>query len=456
MKHKVLGLAALLLCWPVAAALAGSVYVPLATDHTIDGVRYQTQVWVTNRDTGVRQYTTYFILGESDGTDRPENWGSTNGIAAGGTLLLNTVAGSGQTGLLEVSGAPHIVVNARMVATKNGVTGLGAAMPVISSDNTFGADTTAHLQGWIRSPDLRTDYGIVNLGHQDSNCSISVFRNDGTQVRSTAIVNMPPLAQRQFDDALTILGELAISAVRSETTCDQPFYTYLRTYNRTTGEVFFTLPSKSLADSTLGLPGEANNPNPQGCGPQAAGYFCYSRPGTFFTPTGANDYRRENFDVPAGSYSRMHMRLEVVHGGWTAPTGGLHLVFWLAKAGRHFNLYGFAGFKGPNTNSLLFRHGIGIPAGDKPKFTRQFQAIPGQTYIIDYVYDPVARILELKVMDRDENVLQHITDRPNVNQIHIEVGENITADFSNVLGANPAEPPSYGWQYRNLLIELID
>jgi len=456
MKCKTLGVAALLVLCPVASALAGSVYVPLAADHVVEGVRYQTQVWATNTDGDLRQFTSYFIPGETDGTDRPENWGTSIAVQPGNTMLLGSIAGSGQVGMLEISGAPNIAITARMVATKDGVTGLGTAMPVISSKNQFAADAVAHLQGWVRSGDLRSDFGLVNLGAEDSTCSIKVFRNDGSQIQGTAVITVPPLGQRHFDDALNILGVLAISAVRSETTCDQPFYPYLRTYDRTTGDVFLILPSHAIGESSLQPPGTQTDPEPSACANGQPGVHCITRDGTFFVPRVADDYRRVDFNVPSGSYSRMHMRFEIVHGGWTAPSSGLHLVFWLARDGRHRNLYGFAGFKGPNANSLLFRHGIDMLAGDKPKFTRNFAAQPGQTYVIDYLYDPVGRILDLKIFDGNGNLLQQITDRPNVNRIHIDPGENITADFSNVRGANPSEPPSYGWQYRNLLIELFE
>jgi hypothetical protein len=454
MKFKTLGVAALLVLCSVSPALAGSVYVPAATDHVVEGVRYQTQVWVTNNDEDLRQFTSYFIPTESDGTERPENWGDTSAIPAGGTMLLGSVAGSGETGMLEISGAPLIVVTARMVATKDGVTGLGAAIPVISSKNLFAADTVAHNQGWVRSGDLRSDFGLVNLGPEEATCSISVFRSDGSQIQNTAVITVPPLTQRQFDDALAILGVQAISAVRSETSCDQPFYSYLRTYERITGDVFLTLPTHTIGESTLNPPGTQTPPPQSAC--TTPGVLCYSKPGTFFVPTVANDYRRETWNVPAGDYTKLRMRVDIVHGGWTAPSSGLHLAFWLARDGRHRNLYGFAGFKGPGSNSLLFRHGIDLEAGAKPKFTRNFQAIPGQTYKIDFVYNTSPRTLSMKLMDANGNVIHEIVDRPNVNTIHLAQGEPITADFSNVRGANPIEPPSYGWQYRNLLMELFE
>jgi hypothetical protein len=459
MKYKALGGAALLLCGLVAPALAGSVYVPLATDQVIDGVRYQTQIWVTNTDTGLRQFTSYLIESETDGTDRPENWGASTAIQAGDTMLLASVVGSGEQGMLEISGAPQIVVTARMVGTSNGVAGLGTAMPVVSSKSVFAANAVAHLAGWVRSADLRSDFGILNLGHERASCSIKVFRNDGSQILGTAVVTMQPLGHRQFDDALNLLGQPAISAARSETSCDQPFYIYLRTYDRTAGDVFFTLPSHTLGESTLATPDEEPPPGP-GPGPSpscSAGALCYSKPGTFFVPTVSADYRRETFEVPPGNYSKLHMSLEVVPTGWHPPTNGLNLVFWLARDGRHRNLYGFAGFKGPGSGQLLFRHGIGMEAGLKPKLTRNFLPTLGATYKIDFVYNTGNRTLTLKIMDAAGNVLHELTDRTNVNVIELLPGEaNITADFSHRLGLNPVEPPSYGWQYRNLLIELFD
>lgn len=459
MKCKTLGVAALLVLCSVAPAFAGSVYVPVATDYVVDGVRYQTQVWVTNSDSSLRQYTTHFIPSDSDGTDRIPNWGVTSSLQAGDSVLLSTVTGPGQMGMLEISGAPQIVAGARLVSTKDGVTGMGTEMPVISSKNMFAANAVAHNQGWVRSGDLRSDFGVVNLGSQEATCSIAVFRNDGSQILTTAVITVKPLSQRHFSDALDILGVAAISAVRSEMRCDQPFYTYLLTYDRVTGDVFISEPNHTIGESTLVAPGGPSpspGPQPSTCESQTPGVLCFSKSGTFFSPTPGNEYRRETWVVPPGNYSKLRLQVEIVHGGWTPPVSGLHLAFWLARDGRHRNLYGFSGFKGPGNNSILFRHGIGMVAGAKPKFTRPFQAVPGQTYFIDYTYSTSPRTLSLKLLDANHDLILEIVDRPNVNVIEIPPGETITADFSHVLGANPIEPPSYGWQYRNLKMELFE
>lgn len=455
MKNRVLLAAlALLLCLGLAApAFAGSVYVPLAADHTANGVRYQTQVWVTNEGAEERRFVSYFIPSGEDGTER-DGAGQMVTVPPRQTTYLSSVTGAGETGMLEISGAPQIVANARMVATVNGVSSLGTPMPVISSENLFEADSMAHLQGWMRSNALRSDFGVLNLGHEPATCSIAVYRNDGSQIQSTAVISIPALSHRQFDDALNLLGVQSISAVRSTTSCDQPFSVYLRSYNVNTGELFFSLPSRSLGDSILTVPGEEPpTPPPPTCG---VGVECLTRNGVFFTPRHGDEYRRVTMNLPAASYKRIRMRLDIFVSGWTNPSSGLHLAWWLANSGRHFNLYGFSGWKGPNRNANLFRHGIGIEASQKPKFEPGFNFQPGRTYSVDYDYNPAARYLSYKILDQSGNVLQEIVDVPNVNMVHIEQGETITADFSNVLGANPIEPPSYGWRYQNLIIEVFE
>jgi hypothetical protein len=364
--------------------------------------------------------------------------------------VLSGIAPAGGVGLLEVTGAPQVVINARLVSTSDGVELLGANLPILSSETLLPADFVAHVQAWERDDERTTDFALVNLGHSAATCDVDVISADGSQLVPGALVPLQPLSMIQFRDVLDLIGHPAISSVRARVSCDQDFYTFATNYNRETGEVTLVGPSETLA-STLIRPGDEPPPPPpgEGCGEPQAGRHCFSRPGVFFTPTVAQDYRRERFAIPAGSYSSLHFRVEVFHNGWQQPPSGLHMLFWLAKAGRHFNLYGFAALKGPGANAILFRHGIGIPAAQKPKFEQNFPTQPGRTYVVDYVYNPVADNLVLKILDTSGNVLHQIVHAPNVNQIHIEPGEDLTADFSFVLGHNPNEPPTYGWQYKN-------
>jgi hypothetical protein len=329
--------------------------------------------------------------------------------------------------------------------------GLGTEVPVVTSRNLATQGQMTQVQGWTRSKNgVVTDFGLVNLSHQQNSCRVSVFRAGGAQVQSTVLLAIQPLSMVHFADALGVLGETATPSARAEVDCDKEFYPYSLILNWLTGETTFLTPSGG-GDSELVPPGQT--PKTAGC--SAGSAHCFRRDGVFFIPTIKEDYRRETFNLPPGSYSSLHLRLEVTPAGWAAPTSGLNLMWWLANTGRHYNLYGFSGIKGPGSNSILFRHGIGMEAGDKPKFSSPFAASQGQTYVFDFVYNPAEKFLDYKVLDKAGNVLYRVTAKPNVNRVHIENNENITADFSHRLGVNPAEPPSYGWKYANLLIEVF-
>ncbi len=433
---------------------AKTVYVPFTTDVDLADIGLSTEVWISNTGNKAASFSTYFIPALADGTQRDAGaQPDTTRIAAGATKLLKPSIQPGTVGMLEIDGDDGIVASSRLVGDHPFFgAGLGAGVPVISMENLIPAGEEADILGWQREPDkVLTDFGLINLGQDASQCTVRVYRGNAEQIQGTVLLTLQPLSNVFFPDALAILQQPEISNVRLSVSCDQDFYPFSTVRDLETGEVRFLAPSARAA-AGLDPPGPGGDPAPSCAG---GADVCFSKEGTFFTPTVRDDYRRVSVPVPAGSYSSLHFRVEVFNGGWTAPTSGLNLCFWLAKAGRHFNLYGFAGFKGPNRNTILFRHGIGIPAGDKAKFEDHFVSTPGKTYIFDYVYNPAQRILDLKILDPDGKVLHEIRDKPNVKSIDISAGEDITADFSNVLGANANEPPSYGWHYSNFLLEVF-
>jgi hypothetical protein len=261
-------------------------------------------------------------------------------------------------------------------------------------------------------------------------------------------VRLAPLSSRLYEDALAILGESDQLNARAEVSCDEPSYAFSLIRDLATGEVSYLGPAGE-GSSTLAPPGDGGGSGGE-CPPDA---ICFSRPGVFYVPTPQESIRRLTFPLATGPYSKLHFRVEVVHGGWKQPASGLHSLFWLAL-NRHYRLIGFSGFHGPAKNDVLFRHGMNLPAGEKPKFVEPFVAIPGETYVCDFLFDPVGRHLEFKILDSAGNTLLSITDRPNVNRINVEDGEDLVADFSTAAGQNDAEPPTYGWQYRNLTLEV--
>jgi hypothetical protein len=448
-----LGLAAVLACLVGTLPIhAGTVYVPFTVKTTVDGIGLETQVWLTNSTAGHAQAEVHFIPLGADGTKREGVKPEQVSVRAGTTMLYDPFGKGQGIGLLEITLPDGVFATARLAGEHPLFgKGLGTEVPVVTSRSLVPKAEIAQIQGWERSEDgVLTDFGLVNLSHQENSCRISVYRGGGAQVKSTVLLPIRPLSMVHFADALGVLGETVTPIARAAVECDREFYTYSLVFNLQTGETLFLTPSGG-GDSELAPPGQT--PKASEC--SAGSAHCFRRDGVFFIPTVKDDYRRETFNLPSGSYSSLHLRLEVTPAGWAAPTSGLNLMWWLANTGRHYNLYGFSGIKGPGSNSILFRHGIGMEAGAKPKFSSPFAATQGQTYVFDYVYNPAERVLDYRVLDKAGNVLYQVIDRPNVNRVHIENGESITADFSHRLGINLAEPPSYGWKYANLLIEVF-
>ncbi|MGD2113893.1 MAG: NPCBM/NEW2 domain-containing protein [Acidobacteriota bacterium] len=211
-----------------AAAEAGVVYVPYPGPVEIGGVEYETQIWASNTDDQtIRRIEHLFLRSLSDGTDREDDQPTVVRIPPGVTTRLRIAEPS--SGMIEILAAPQVVINARLVRTIPGSNHppSGAQLPVISSENAAEAGQTLHLQGWERIEDLiSSNLGIVNLGDDQVQCEVSVFRADSSQIASTALVRFNARSHVQYRRALAILQAGEVQDVRGEVTCDQPFYAY--------------------------------------------------------------------------------------------------------------------------------------------------------------------------------------------------------------------------------------
>jgi hypothetical protein len=246
-----------------APLYAGTVYVPYAAEVEIGGVFYKTRVWATNNSEGVaRRMQFRLIQSEEDGTADPDAGRITVLIEPGATRVVQLGDGAG---LLELSGAPQIVVSARLVpVTTNGAAVAdGIQLPIISDRSLRAGGDIVDLQGWLKDGDTTiANLGLVNMGTETSSCEIVLIRQDGLLIGDPAVVTVPPLSQRQFDDVLGLMGEQAVADARGAVSCDQPFYAYASLFKTTDGNVVFIAPSASL-ESTLDAP-SAPPPAPTG------------------------------------------------------------------------------------------------------------------------------------------------------------------------------------------------
>ncbi len=178
-------LAALVLALATAgAASAGSVYVPLAKDVTVNGIRYQTQVWVSNKGEEARRFSSYFIPTDTDGTDRPDGSNSAPDFTVNGrnTVQLTDFAPVGGVGMLELTGAPQLLITAKLVPIVEDGEKLGATLPVISSDNLLPANTLVQIQELERTDTRQTDFVLANLAQTAASCNVAAFRFDGSAI----------------------------------------------------------------------------------------------------------------------------------------------------------------------------------------------------------------------------------------------------------------------------------
>jgi hypothetical protein len=426
---------------------AGAVYVPIATNTELQGIRYQTRVWITNAGSGPQEFRAFFIPTVADGTARGGANPTPVSVVPGGTFLLNSVAPPGQRGLFEIDADPDLTVTARLVSIlPDGTELIGASVPVISSDNLVQASRTAHVAGVLRRGAAVANLGLVNLGHSPVSCTLKAFRSNATQIAETAVVSLPPLTQAQFDDVLGFIGETAVTDARFEATCNQPYFLYTTLFEVGSGETTFLGPSASGA-SLLQRPGQT--PAPTQC---PAGAECYDVPGIFHQPQPGNRVKRISFPVPPGSYRVIKTRVETIIGPWNNPSSGLHNIFWLARNANR-DLFGYLNLRGPAQNSVLIRHGIGIPQGQKERIESAFPVVNGALYEWEWIYDTGTRLVEVIVRQGGQELRRFAGGRPNVNQISVGSNDLFHMDFG-FDGSNPNEPPTFGWTYQNLHLEF--
>lgn len=428
-------------------AFGGAVYVPFAADNTtVGGITYETQVWASNRGSAGRRFETFFIPAGVNGTERADATYGDVGIGAGASAVVTGVAPEGEIGMLEINGAPQVIISARIVPVAGQNGRLGADLPVISSETLLGANATVHLQGLARDTQQTTSFILTNASQVAASCNVSSFLANGNALANPAQLSLPPLSIFHVADALSALGAQAVNGARFTVTCDRQFYAYAITFDSRNAGVNVIRPGELLT-STLAKPGVT--PPPPSCD---GGAVCLEKQGVFFTPTRGEDYRRESLPIPAGVYSRVELDVTVQINGWTSPSGGLHMFFWLAL-NRNFDLLGFTALRGPGTNAILFRHGVGLGATEKAKIVIPFVPQDGSTYTANYIWDAGNRLITLRILDGSGNVLETITDRTNVGRLQVNgSNENLVADFSFELGLNSNEPPQYNWNYSNLSV----
>lgn len=191
------------------------------------------------------------------------------------------------------------------------------------------------------------------------------------------------------------------------------------------------------------------------CPPRA---HCFQRPGVFHRPNPNNaNNNYVVFNMPPGIYQRLDLRMQFRISDWSsAKPSGIHNIFWLA-IDRHRNLLGYFNAKGPGPGGrlLIFRHGVNLVHGEKPKVAQPILLQRHVTYTVSYNYDTAGRFILLRLLGPNGQLVTEIRHEPNIPQINLGPQNRIRIHFGNreVVATDdgiPVEVPSYGWEYKNL------
>ncbi len=446
---KRLLLAACSLALAAAPAFAGPVYLPVAINE-VDGIyQHVTELWATNDDDVVQGFVIRYLTSVTDGTTREE------GDEIGPYYLLpresrrfTNLIPPGFRGMLELDGSATMQFSAELTSrlVQTGQKVAEASLPVLGSQQLGAAGDTLFVQGWERvAATYTTNFGLVNFGHAQANCSVAVRHKDGLLILQGATIVLPALSHVQFDDALGLLGlSNVVEGAHAEVTCDQMFWSYISAYDDRNGAVALVGPSVSVADSSLTEPTTGPPPPP----PPPTGSVVFERLGQVIrypqNCCGTSNYR---VNMPFGG-SRTFRKVTVdfdlyVPGFDTHNPSGFHCLFWLNNGQSWNNMFGYVNSRGTQGRTVFQVNATGYGWQE----TTQYGGIsPGNTYHVHYEYDTIEQKVWYEITRNGARVVGR--------EYGLDVDEFTTNNFFIELGYQyaPEGPEAYtpGWTFSNL------
>jgi hypothetical protein len=427
-KSALIGLCALLA--GVVPALAGEIYVPFASNRSVNGATYQTKVWVTNTGVAARQFKVRYINENVDGTQGADT-GTDLSVPGGGTLLLGSVAPSGSLGMVEISGAPQLVVNARIDAIGgNGNILSSANLPVVAGGNVIKANATAHIQGIeLTSRGTMTDLGVLNLSNAAAQCAVKAYRSNSSQISQTAVLSLLPLSALHFENAMAALGETSVSDARFEVTCNRQFFPYAVVFKPGGPETDFVTPSYALDSDLVSGVGNAGS-----VVVEAPGVFLFAKPGDSF----------KQYDIPlvdGTQYKKATVEFDLYVDKF--PAGIFAGVTSLRRTDR--TLYYGLIVRGGRSKAILDM-GVtdDIVDGNSGPWKER------TNYHLIFEYDTVSGRLTFKTI-REGTLVETLSGPIN----HPDLSKNgkvMRVDFGMTGVADGAYFPPIGWKYSNLKV----
>ncbi|MEP7013091.1 MAG: hypothetical protein ABJC13_22450 [Acidobacteriota bacterium] len=455
-------------------ALAGDALIPIASNQTVGNTLYLTKLWVTNQGGSPRRFTTTFIAVEALGTQARPSAQIT--VAPRSTVLLTNVAPVGQPGMLLVSGAPQLVVSARLEAFSGSSALASANLQAITGRQVAVADSIQVLQGLSRRADgLVTSIHVANAAEQAANCVLKAFRSNGQQIAQNMNITNKALSLRSFDDAFSVLGQTELSDARFTVSCNKPFYAFARVQKPGTTEMEVVIPSAtvgraaSLASLDTDLPQGDAYPEPDESALDAAsvqitpsdvaadGTFTMNIPGEFLRARPVSSFKHYTLPLRPGlEYGKAEIEFDLELGKWRTPLFHGIMGFKRSDPDRHQRvLYTGLILRGSNGFKTI------LDIGKDPR-TGEGELVKSNTgpwrertkYHLKYTYDTVDRRVTLQVW-KGAQLVQTLAGEINNRDLRsLGEGRQVTLDFGQTGVADGAYFPPVGWVYSNLKVKV--
>jgi hypothetical protein len=447
---------------PLAPALAGTVYVPFATHQKVGTVVYKTGVWVSNPSDAPRRFTTAFIASETNGTNRAASGSAV--IQPRGSMLLTNVAPQGAHGMLEIDGAPQLVVRARLDAVAAGRIVSSTPVPVISGENWVPAGRAAHLQGLgVPAAGGKAGFGLVNLAAKAAECTVEAFRPNGAPIGRSVKLRAKPVSHRQLQETLAEQGGGTLADARLEVTCNRPFYAYATQLAGDGSQTVFVAPSGRLLE--LALPGAPSGdegpdgkpepppgkpPVPTPTDPQppptppsgpTTGGAIVSAPGVFLDVRQGDSYRA--FELPLqldARYRKLVVDFDIYLANWQSTW--FHGITSLKRNDK--TLYYGLLLKGDPTKTI-------VDLGREQQVKENFPWRQRTTYHVRMIYDLPAKRITAQFF-QGGSLVHALAGRMMSNDLRAFGKYRVRVDFGLPGVAHSAYYPPYGSKFSNLTV----
>lgn len=296
---------------------------------------------------------------------------------------------------------------------------------------------TLILEGLASGGTRTTGLALANLADAAAKCSVSLMDADGKALGEVS-VTVAPRSDRYLGD---VFKGLSVAEARAEVSCDQSFYAFAVIPDRETGGV-------AVVDPISLLPAEAVTPCPAG-----SRVACFDAEGIVHEPTPAVPVKRVAFPLPANTYGRIKMSLDVTVGPFYKPDpDAKHLIYWFVL-NKNIDMIGMLYFRGPDAYTALSRYGIGLTHPKKLKLVKPFKAVPGRTYRCENDLDMAKGTITITVTDTASGEKVVLSGRANVRQLTTKANDKLIVDMAFPEGKTPDEVPSYNWTYRDVHVE---